>query len=118
MPAFNAAAQLGFISKTPPASNALQITSREQAALAAVRTATAIHILRAGAMPARLPGFADEDSIAPEARRAAHEAVIFGFLQVGPDNRFRPADPISFGETALLMDQVVKYRKSSAETRS
>ncbi|HVR46058.1 MAG TPA: hypothetical protein VMT95_05425 [Candidatus Binatia bacterium] len=80
--------------------------TREQAAVDTVRIATAKHAIQYGALPGRLPDFADESSIAPAAQDAAKMAVFLHLLSVGPDNRFNPQSPLITGDTYLLLNAV------------
>jgi hypothetical protein len=83
-----------------------QPVSREEAATLSMRGAFARHLIRPGAVPASPPPFADEAAIDPNSRTASHQAVLMGFMSVGPDNRFRPTSAITFGETAELIVRI------------
>lgn len=91
-----------------------QPVNREAAAVAAIRAGTVTHVLRYEAMPRQFPPFADESSITQNARTACHQAVMWSLMSVGPDNKFEPQKPVTLGEAAQTMQQLLQDKRAAA----
>ena len=80
--------------------------SREDAALLAIRQAYVERVVPGGARPRVSPAIADIDQVSPRARPAVVEAVVLGLIATTRDNRFRPKDPLTYGEAVVVTAQL------------
>ncbi|HYW54824.1 MAG TPA: S-layer homology domain-containing protein [Candidatus Elarobacter sp.] len=89
--------------------------SREDAALLAIRQAYVERVIPGGARPRVPPAIADIDQIAPRARPAVVQAVELGLIATTRDNRFRPKDPLTYGEAVVITAQLRRAADVKAE---
>lgn len=81
--------------------------SREDAVATAMAAAASKEMLRGGAHPSVYPPFDDDASFTTDqSRELAHEAVFDNLVPISPDNKFRPRDPIAYGDAAYLLDAI------------
>lgn len=113
--ALNALVPTNYVAPHPE--TAKQI-SRQDAVAYAVRVATTTHTIQLDAMPAKLPAFADEASIKPDARYAAKLAAYTRLVVVGPDNKFHPTAPLQAGDSAILAAQLAENYDLQARVAS
>ena len=92
-----------------------QPISREDAALLAIRQAYVERVIPGGARPRVPPAIADIDQISPRARPAVVQAVELGLITTARDNRFRPKDPLTYGEAVVITAQLRRAADIKAE---